>query len=197
MEQRKYIPALLERDVDTTTLAVAMSIIGAILLAMFLAWLFLRKKAPNRESALESQIPYRMSQDSDTFSLHVPTAQVRDAYRYPASCGSTVYNQLEGQVSPSTSHLNLTKLKGFTKASTGTLATYNSSKLACVTTIGTNSTPSKSESNDAIDEVVSSRVNGDAPSEDQPLKKKDDEIEEKLKPLPFSPPKSISTEKLQ
>lgn len=83
-------PVRLYKRADTTTLAVAFSIFGVILIALFLGWLLLRKKAPSREAKLEAALPHRMSQDSDTCSLHVNSLRDgRDTYRYPLPHSAT------------------------------------------------------------------------------------------------------------
>lgn len=128
---------LVKRSVNVTTVVVAMSMVGVIFIALFLVWLFFRKKAPEREKILDSRLPYRMSQDSDTFSLRINPLAVREASRYPNASEDTVFSVLRDKVSPAASQLNLAAQSGdasIAGSGTPTLSSKHSS---------TNKTPLK------------------------------------------------------
>lgn len=118
------VPSRLYKRADHTAVIVAMTVIGVMIVSVFVIWLVLRNKAPNREKAMEHELPYRMSQDSDSFSLHVNLGIARDSYRYPNS-SNTAVNELEGKVA-SASVRNIHRLSGSAKSSAGTMSTYTS-----------------------------------------------------------------------
>lgn len=126
MNSQNEIPRL-EKRAENVTIAVGMSVIGLILVSLFVMRLILRKKAPIGEENLERNSPYRISQDSDSFSLHVDSVFVRNAYRYPQSVSSTAVSiELEEKNLPAASHSDLSRLAQSTHSFAATMSTRTS-----------------------------------------------------------------------